>query len=193
MEKLRPKTVYSPTEVLRHELWKGRQYRGSADCHTTFMQPGCYSIKDLYVSRAIQILFEYSSGYRSIFLTQPQMPYFHWETMKSLSGMTRLLESMEAQSRADFGLTPSDPPTGFRDEMNRDELLVYHYLNRQKSLHNRRILDQYRYYDVKNTADRDRDQVFARICAEGPPKTPPDERPVLMVDQLWLWILQDGE
>jgi hypothetical protein len=68
MSNLPPKTLYYQHEVLRQELWKGCQYRGSAGYHTTFMQPGCYSINDttrawcLYVSWAFQILFGHSSG-----------------------------------------------------------------------------------------------------------------------------------
>lgn len=70
----------------------------------------------------------------------------------------------------------------------RHEALVYHYLERPNPLHIRRTLDQYHYYNLEDTTIRDKDQLFCRVFAE----KPPSNRPVLMVDQLWLWRLPDG-
>ena len=64
-----------------------------------------------------------------------------------------------------------------------------------KPLHSRRTLDQYSYYMLKSTERRDKDQVVYRWASRElpPPESPKDAcTPILMVDQLWLWVLPDG-
>ncbi|KAK4677382.1 hypothetical protein QC764_405710 [Podospora pseudoanserina] len=57
-------------------------------------------------------------------------------------------------------------------------------------LHCRRTLDQYSYYMLETTERRDKDQVVYRWATKhGKPK---NTAPILMVDQLWLWVLPDG-
>jgi hypothetical protein len=86
-----------------------------------------------------------------------------------------------------------------------DERLLADYLLSDPPLHPRRTLDQSYYWNLKDTAKRDRDQVVyrgtvprkGRLCSCSQPgcrhyqenhrKIPR----ILMVDQLWLWIL-DG-
>ncbi|KAJ8133193.1 hypothetical protein O1611_g433 [Lasiodiplodia mahajangana] len=53
------------------------------------------------------------------------------------------------------------------------------------SLHTRQTLDQFCYYTLKNTDERDRNQTVSRYQADNAnqPKV------VAMVDQLWLWVL----
>ena len=50
----------------------------------------------------------------------------------------------------------------------------------------RRTLDQYFYTHLASTSERDSDQVVFRYTSQGP------EPKMFMVDQLWLWILNDG-
>jgi hypothetical protein len=97
-----------------------------------------------------------------------------------------------------------------------DEKLIEKYLNVNPPLHPRRTLDQSYYWTLKDTCSRDRDQVVYRDSApnrnllhyrhvkknpkkEGDPtcaqctdnvkKVPR----VVMVDQLWMWILDESE
>jgi hypothetical protein len=91
-----------------------------------------------------------------------------------------------------------------------EEKLFYEYLHQQPPLHPRRTLDASHYGALKNTETRDRDQVVyratsptAHICEQDPNHT---DRPfckqchdhirmvprLIMVDQLWLWILDDS-
>ncbi|KAK3389994.1 hypothetical protein B0H63DRAFT_106267 [Podospora didyma] len=65
-----------------------------------------------------------------------------------------------------------------------------------RPLHYRRTLDQYSYYMLDSTERRDWDQVmyrWAKLKAVKARQTfEPDEAPILMVDQLWMWVLPDG-
>jgi hypothetical protein len=88
------------------------------------------------------------------------------------------------------------------EEENTDLCLLKAYLGDTgtKPLHCRRTLDQFSYYMLDTTESRDRDQVmwrWGRKKLEKAAKTGKtvkvDDTPVLMVDQLWLWVLHDGE
>lgn len=88
-----------------------------------------------------------------------------------------------------------------------DEKLISEYLHQNPPLHTRRTLDQSYYGALKNTHARDRDQVVYRAttplphecvkmgrrekacpeCQDGIKKLPR----LIMVDQLWLWILDE--
>lgn len=79
-------------------------------------------------------------------------------------------------------------------DMELDERLVKHHLLSRDTkakateplLHIRRTLDQSYFLHLKDTSQRDRDQVVYRAT-----KTQGNLARVVMVDQLWLWILDD--
>ncbi|KAK4149190.1 hypothetical protein C8A00DRAFT_38221 [Chaetomidium leptoderma] len=76
----------------------------------------------------------------------------------------------------------------------REAQLLNGYLDSKqgKPVHCRRTLDQFSYYMLNSTEARDKSQVAYRwaktpaVCAE------PKNRPIVMVDQLWLWAFHDG-
>jgi len=96
-----------------------------------------------------------------------------------------------------------------------DEKLIEKYLNSRPALHPRRTLDQSYYWTLKDTCNRDRDQVVyrgtapsqqllhhrcekqdskkkntqCRQCTENVKKVPR----VVMVDQLWMWVLDESK
>jgi hypothetical protein len=76
-----------------------------------------------------------------------------------------------------------------KETRSEDEKLILAYMFDEIPLHFRRTLDQYYYYTLHTTEARDRDQVVSRYIAK---TWPDDENMVLMVDQLWLWILDKG-
>ena len=76
-----------------------------------------------------------------------------------------------------------------------DEELLIHGLKAQKPdgeapLHIRRTLDQSYFLSLKDTSERDRDQVVYRETKLAW-QEPGDITRVVMVDQLWLWILDE--
>ena len=71
-----------------------------------------------------------------------------------------------------------------------DEQLLRENLHRDPPLHIRRTLDQYYFLTLDDTSARDRDQVVYRETRAGRSFHSRNTR-VVMVDQLWLWILDD--
>ncbi|RYP79936.1 hypothetical protein DL769_002695 [Monosporascus sp. CRB-8-3] len=93
-------------------------------------------------------------------------------------------------------------------DFDTEERLITKYLNERSPLHPRRTLDQSYYGALKSTGTRDRDQVVyratkptshdcaenlegeygkCRVCQDDSRKVPR----LIMVDQLWLWILDE--
>ncbi|KAL2266669.1 hypothetical protein VTJ83DRAFT_6021 [Remersonia thermophila] len=106
--------------------------------------------------------------------------------------------SDDAQSDDENGtsqLYPASTPVvhAHRDaRQGRDVALLKGYLDTTRPVHCRRTLDQFSYYMLSSTEARDKSQVGYRwakdpnICPE------PKNRPIVMVDQLWAWVLHDG-
>lgn len=79
-------------------------------------------------------------------------------------------------------------------DMELDERMVRHGLRSQNTgsnapeplLHIRRTLDQSYFLNLKDTSQRDQDQVVYRAT-----KGTGNHTRVVMVDQLWLWVLDE--
>lgn len=94
-------------------------------------------------------------------------------------------------SASRFGPSESKEATerDYGDFVARDIRLMYAYLRYEPSLHIRRTLDQFYYFMLDNTAERDTGQVVYRWA-----KNQGDEDPmIIMVNQMWLWILPGGQ
>ena len=68
-----------------------------------------------------------------------------------------------------------------------DERLLRDHVKAEPPLHIRRTLHQYYFATLDDTSQRDKDQVVHRGTKSGRSNTR-----VVMVDQLWLWILDDS-
>lgn len=79
----------------------------------------------------------------------------------------------------------SDIPSDPHSRLFRANLL------RKPPMHPRRTLDQYYFSTLKDTTSRDRDQVVYRGTKIEKPDWKHEPR-IVMVDQLWLWILDDS-
>jgi hypothetical protein len=73
-------------------------------------------------------------------------------------------------------------------DRDREKFLIGAYVDDRHPLHIRRTLDQSYYYMLDNTRSRDKDQVVSRYG-----KLLNRKPVVMMVDQLWLWILEGYE
>jgi len=69
-----------------------------------------------------------------------------------------------------------------------DEQLLRKHLLEPRPIHIRRTLDQSYYWTLKDTETRDRDQVVYRWTNK---EEHPSKPQLVMVDQLWIWII-DG-
>ncbi|OAA55284.1 ankyrin repeat and protein kinase domain-containing protein 1 [Niveomyces insectorum RCEF 264] len=101
------------------------------------------------------------------------VPFLHYETVEGREKMDNAVKHTlhgRAENTPGRYLSP-------------DVQLVSGYLNSERPVHVRRTLDQYFYSSVDSSA-RDKDQVVSRYCDQRGL-----ERRMLMVDQLWLWVL----
>lgn len=122
-----------------------------------------------------------------------QIPYIHWERKTAVLEMANFLRKSVL-----FGVETGSTNVNYSARRHREDQpqeisikhrdLLYSYLSSRSPLHNRRTLDQYRYYNLLSTTERDQDQLFSRVVLQDR-----SVNPVLMVDQLWLWRLPDGE
>ena len=110
------------------------------------------------------------------------MPYLHFET----DG--RRQEMQEAIKRAE--MTMQTPKPRLMKASTYDEMMIRaHLATSTVSLHVRRTLDQSFYHNI-DTRSRDNDQVVYRYQLRSKEVDDSDFDPkVVMVDQLWMWIL----
>lgn len=73
-----------------------------------------------------------------------------------------------------------------------DGRLIEHHLFEKSPLHMRRTLEQFHYWTANDTAHRDRDQVACKMT-RAVTDDPDHAARLVMVDQLWLWVLDDSE
>ncbi|KAF8539218.1 hypothetical protein BDD12DRAFT_737970, partial [Trichophaea hybrida] len=86
------------------------------------------------------------------------------------------------------------------DDMSKaDTNLIKGYLSHEPPLHVRRTLDQFYYFSMKSTEERDRDQTISGESDELLRQNTDThdmegiiDPTIIMVDQLWLWIIYHG-
>ena len=110
-----------------------------------------------------------------------------------LQVIRRLAYGLEGKAQEDLAIPltpipPIFPVAPFDGEIwTKEVMLIHAYLLEPSPLHPRRTLDQF-YYPTSNTSSRDQDQVVYRYYR----KHSLSEPKILMIDQLWLWILDTG-
>ncbi|KAG0153396.1 hypothetical protein PDIDSM_5249 [Penicillium digitatum] len=130
-------------------------------------------------------------------------PYLHWDTYRNLIQRRKVVEDRLNQGR-------SRPVPDRISKASLEAQLIWTYLGCEPPLHFRRTLDQYGYPNLRSTIARDDDQILwkrtrrpVRIdeqlkeylkSAQDDPENEDNsgefmDGNVLMVDQLWLWIL----
>ncbi|KAG7294401.1 hypothetical protein NEMBOFW57_004472 [Staphylotrichum longicolle] len=130
-----------------------------------------------------------------------------WANPK-LPGPQRRSAKIDAESSDDENLSTDQDQTRFdplfwrtithgREQVKtgREALLLNGYLDSEqvKPVHCRRTLDQFSYYMLNSTEARDKSQVAYRWAKNLNVRAiKPKDRPIVMVDQLWLWAFHDG-
>ena len=141
------------------------------------------------------------------------MPYLHWETDEARDKMALVIkdilspptqEQLENKTLSGVKFDHLKLSKGGKnihlgalvrakhqllEGADSDERLLRVHLISERPVHIRRTLDQSYYWTLKDTSLRDRDQVVYR--ATNQPNQVPRIPRVVMVDQLWMWIL-DG-
>lgn len=109
---------------------------------------------------------------------QLYLPYLHWDTTEQFAARSRYLDTLEA------GQELSLP--GHMTEETKAVLQSNRKAAVRNSYHPRRSLDQYGYPGLRDTSDRDSDQVISKNT-----QSAEDGEKMIMVDQLWLWVIED--
>ncbi|KAJ5438033.1 uncharacterized protein N7458_009031 [Penicillium daleae] len=164
--------------------------------HARFVRPKCIHSRQMDVSH----------GAKEGDAEDPQLalytPYLHWDTYRNLIQRRKVIEDRLHQGR-------SRPVPSRIDRSSLEAQLIWQYMGCEPPIHFRRTLDQFGYPNLRSTVARDDDQMLwkrtrkpARIddqlreyleaTNDDPEGTEPTEfmdGNVLMVDQLWLWIV----
>ncbi|KAL2270175.1 hypothetical protein VTJ83DRAFT_2359 [Remersonia thermophila] len=85
----------------------------------------------------------------------------------------------------------ASPPNG-TPKNAREVFMFKEYLECSRPVHCRRTLDQFLYYMLDSTEVRDMSQVAYRWARDQINMIDPKDRPIIMVDQLWVWAFDDG-
>jgi hypothetical protein len=109
------------------------------------------------------------------------MPYLNFETSSGRAEIDQLISEL-AENR---DRTQSELPESPRRSAN--QMLIKAYLYHHPPLHVPRTLDQFYFSRLGGTEHRDQDQVVYRYTANRAGQI------LLTVDQLWLWILGEGD
>ena len=201
--------------LLLDQMWLSQHNRSRhASPHARFVRP---SIKTLLSKQVNALQLEGSVTTPRSAVDDVQlvlyMPYLHWDSFQCLQNRARVIKKRRDQTRA----RPVDPEIAGGSSM--ENKLIWQYLMSDLPLHCRRTLDQFGYPSLRNTSVRDGDQVLYKRTKADKDAQPSHEylakqnkhmgrasarqpisgghasdgpAKVLMVDQLWLWVL-DGE
>lgn len=142
---------------------------------------GYPQVKNMTISFFMWVLiFETNLYYVESRLINPsQMPYLHWEAHRIIEKMAQIVNKTPLP-----GAQPIDPYARETEGSSREETLYHKHLRTASPLHVRRTLDQYYYWTLDDTSKRDGDQVVYRAT-----QSSDEGARIIMVDQLWLWIL----
>ena len=130
------------------------------------------------------------------------MPYIHWEEKSIYKNYRASIETVEVRTKLRKPIPaanrPSVPKVNIQvsSNLNKERTIL------QQDLKNgrwqvRRSLDQSYYSSLEDTFERDNDQVVDRFARGlrapgGKELWPSEHEPILMVHQLWLWVV-DGK
>ncbi|KAJ5653203.1 hypothetical protein N7490_000206 [Penicillium lividum] len=164
--------------------------------HARFVRPQCIHARHMDVSQ----------GAKPGASEDPQLalytPYLHWDTYRNLIQRRKVVEDRLRQGRS-----RPVPPRIAKSSL--EAQLIWQYLGCEPPIHLRRTLDQFGYPNLRSTVARDDDQMLwkrtrrpARLDkqlreyldaasddAEDSEPTEFMDGNVLMVDQLWIWIV----
>lgn len=140
------------------------------------------------------------------------LPYLHWDTYANMKKRADVIKRRRKQYQA------RPIPRDIAHGKSMEHKVIWQYLTLDRPYHCRRTLDQYGYPSLRNTTVRDDDQILYKRTKPGadassakepllkhrphlgrsstgitslPPDSEEDASKVLMVDQLWLWIVDN--
>jgi hypothetical protein len=121
-------------------------------------------------------------------------PESHDPVTPGLESHDPVTPGLESYDPVTPDLEPSEDDSIMAAKQSNESLLLEGYLESPevKPMHCRRTLDQFSYYMLESTELRDKGQVAYRWAKKLKHLVKKEDRPIIMVDQLWLWVLHDG-
>lgn len=137
------------------------------------------------------------------------MPVFGFEKHQNRIKLSSAIrQSVSVGAPSDDLMSRSNVRRHFNDEDETTRLIRAYFGDNKFPLHCRRTLDQFTYHMLDDTEKRDNTQVMFKWFASQSKRNANQKRrfqwlpsesvdendyPILMVDQLWLWILEDEQ
>ncbi|KAJ3561999.1 hypothetical protein NPX13_g8733 [Xylaria arbuscula] len=193
--------------LLCDEVWSNQLHESLHDSVREY--PNLYILPSCHLFNVTDVLARLAAHESD---TVVYMPYIHWESEFGKAEMDKVVGEAKHMSRnrltqvrdfisdqvgrwiasADNASTALHKEEEWiYEETSPDSRLLYTYLytSGMPPLHVRRTFDQFQYYMNDNTAARDSDQVISRYFHRRFGDLPV---PIMMVDQLWMWIIGEG-
>jgi hypothetical protein len=126
------------------------------------------------------------------------MPYLHWDTFDGHQKRRDCLKRLERHPRprvlnppttSTVSTTATAPPPINAIDKTLEHRLLEDYWTDSGPIHARRSLDGFYYPNMKDLEARDRDQVLYKHTRD--PSSGHSTAKMLMVDQLWMWVVGD--
>ncbi|KAI0159896.1 hypothetical protein GGR52DRAFT_576635 [Hypoxylon sp. FL1284] len=184
-------TPEATANLLRSDLWRDRVRNAEKNYYKRCLRP----VSTDFCNTSTNPMNPTSPGKSRIMLA---IPYLHWATDTE---RLMLKNTIHAIRNGDNSLSKSERV--IHADGNKHRELLDTYFNRDSPLHVRRTLDQFYYFnlDEEEMDIRDKDQTISKYYNTAnnvnPGEVPTNTQkihdyPVLMVDQLWLWVI-DGD
>ncbi|RYN91333.1 hypothetical protein AA0119_g10561 [Alternaria tenuissima] len=182
-------TTLSRDDILGEPIWRERLHTGIRDfAHARYMKPLCEQIHTSEdMSETSYVLM---------------MPYIHWEFAETFNSMTNYAKQLATSSRRDCGPDSPKPyqtlmklnmsPQNRTPQEHSPDTRDGNGRRFTDQLHIRRSLDQYHYHALSDTGNRDNDQLVSRMFDKDRDDQLKGPRVLMVVDQLWLWVLKDN-
>lgn len=201
------------TKLLMDKMWFSQHNQSRhASPHARFVRPGvkCLLPKSSEKHVDTQIATPLSAIEDVQYVAY--LPYLHWDSFRNLQKRAEIIKLRREQPHA----RPIARHVAAGNSM--EHKLIWQHLTSDQPVHCRRTLDQYGYPSLRNTSVRDADQILYKRTKPEADAPPPKElsmkhklqssraaaarqslmpnaddgvAKVLMVDQLWLWIVDN--
>ena len=171
-------------QLLMDKMWFSQHNRSRhASSHARFVRPMARCLLPKGADKHDGITTPLSANTEIQFAVY--LPYLHWDTFKNMQRQAAIIKKRSEQAHA----RPVIPEIASSTSMAHK--LIWQYLTSDRPVHCRRTLDQYGYPNLRNTAVRDADQIFYKRTKQTSGVDHDNTAKVLMVDQLWLWIMDN--
>ena len=201
------------TKVLMDKMWFSQHNQSRhASPHARFVRPSVKCLLPKSSEKHVDTGISTPSSAIQDVQFVAYLPYLHWDSFRNLQKRADIIALRRKQPHA----RPIAKDVARGKSM--EHKLIWQHLTSDRPVHCRRTLDQYGYPSLRNTAVRDADQILykrTKLDADAPPhkdlsvkhrlqssrtaaarqsSLPNANDPVakvLMVDQLWLWIVDN--